>query len=204
MTDLQLDISRVPPSRWTIAGSALQPPGPASVALTTPTRVPPESPRASEANVIAASDPSLDEQLFDHAARLKIALSQLAMHLSPRMRAVIFDQLDTALDRENWMDDSAFIQLSTFKTFLRFMVFVSPSRLPSLGVGPTGHLLAAWENGTSRIAVEFLSNDRASAAIVKDGTRSAEVMTWRGHLVDLGLFVEREHITAWLDTEGVR
>lgn len=175
---------------WTIVGSALMPQPAASFSLTTPTSVPTKSRRAADGSIVASASPNLDEQLFDLRATLKIKLSQLAMHLSQRMRSAIFGELDAVLDRESWQDNSALIQQSTFMTFLRFIIFVSPTRLPSLGVGPTGHLLAAWGSDTARIAVEFLAADQAAAAITKCGTRSAEIMTFRGHVVDLKLFVE--------------
>ncbi len=192
MTRIQIDTSKMPLRSWTIAGSARVSPRAVTSALTKPARVQTESPRASDANVIGSSNPTLDERLFDQKANLKIQLSQLAMRLSPRMRSAIFDQLDVILDRDSWQDNSALIQPDTFMTFLRFIVFAFALPAASLGVGPTGHLLAAWSTGTPRITAEFLSNDKAAAVVVKHGTRSSEIMTWRGHVVDLKLFVERE------------
>ena len=120
----------------------------------------------------------------------KVALSRIAMHLAPEWRTVIFSQLDTLLDPNSWQDDSAFIQESTFRTFLRFIIFAAPTRLPSLGVGSTGHILAAWNSGDQHIAVEFLPDDKAAATFVKQSARSREVVTWRGHVADLKLFIE--------------
>ena len=82
--------------------------------------------------------PSLDEQLFDNAADLKIAVATVAMHLSSEWRDTIFQQLDELLSKENWQYDFALINTSTFMTFLRFIVYAHPTRLPSLGVGPNG------------------------------------------------------------------
>ena len=42
-----------------------------------------------------------------------------------------------------------------------------------------------------RIAVEFLPNDHAAAILAKQGTRGKETVAWRGHVVDLKLFIER-------------
>jgi hypothetical protein len=163
---------------------------PSASALTKEPRIPTESPKISELNVLANAS-SLEMQLFDNAAELKIALSQIAMHLTKEWRAVIFSQLDALLDCNSWEEDSAFIQKSTFMTFLRFVVFAAPTRLPSLGVAPTGRILAAWSNGDQRIVVEFLPDDKASATFVTQGTRSREAVAWRGHVADLKLFLER-------------
>ena len=188
MTDPQIDVSRMPSQSWTIIAQPFNP-RPVSSALTEPPRIPTESPRASDANVVAPS--SLEDRLFDNAAELKIALSRIVMHLAPEWRAVIFSQLDTLLDLNNWQDDLAFIQKSTFMTFLRFIIFAAPTRLPSLGVGSTGHILAAWKNGDQHIAVEFLPDDKAAATFVKQSARSKEAVAWRGHVADLKLFIEQ-------------
>src|ERR1700722_2161447 len=132
MTHVQIDMSKTPLRSWTIAGSALMPPRAASFAVTPAIPVPTESPRASDGYIDPSASSTLDERLFDHRAALKIATSLLATHLSSKMRSTIFSQLDHVLDLENWQDDSALIQDSSFKTFLRFMVFASPTRLPSL------------------------------------------------------------------------
>jgi hypothetical protein len=189
MTNRQIDTSQMPFQNWTIFAQPFVNPRAVSSALTEPPHVPTESPRASDANVLAPS--SLEAKLFDNAAELKIALSQIVMHLPPEWRAVIFSQLDTLLDPNSWQDDSAFIQKSTFMTFLRFIVFAASTRLPSLGVGSTGHILAAWNNGDQHIAVEFFPDDKAAATFVKQGARSREAVAWRGHVADLKFFIAR-------------
>jgi hypothetical protein len=190
MTNLQIDASQMPSQSWTIAAQPLVHSRTVSSALTEPAHIPTESPRASDARVLLPP-PSLEAQLFDNAAELKIALSQIVMHLAPKWRAIIFRQIDSLLDLNSWQDDSAFIQKSTFTTFLRFIIFAAPTRLPSLGVGLTGHILAAWNNGDQRIAVEFFSEDKAAATFVKQGAYSKEALAWRGHVADLKLFIEQ-------------
>ena len=113
------------------------------------------------------------------------------MHLSAPWRNAIFEQLNSLLKLEDWQEDSALIEGSTFKTFIRFIIFAAPNRLPSLGVGLTGHVLAAWNKDAEQIAVEFLPNDHAAAILAKQGTRGKETVAWRGHVVDLKLFIER-------------
>jgi hypothetical protein len=190
MTDRQIGTDRMPPPNWTIVVRAHLESDPASPALTPPTPIRPESQRTVDARVAILS-PSLDVQLFDNAAQLKIALSHIAMHLTPEWRLAIFRDLDELLDPDNWQDDSAMIDNRAFASFLRFIIFAAPSRIPSLGVGPTGHLLAAWTKGDKRIAVEFLPDDKAAATLTKPGTRDKETIAWRGHLADLKLLIDR-------------
>jgi hypothetical protein len=191
MTGIQIDISRVPLQSWTIpAQSFLQAGRPASPALTAIQPTPTGSLRASEAATLPPL-PSLEVQLFDNAAQLKVSFSQIAMHLTTEWRAAIFKQLDFLLKPEDWQEDSALIEVPTFMTFLRFLIFAAPNRLPSLGVSPNGNVLAAWLKGAERITVQFLPEDCTIATLIKQGMRGKETVTWRGHVVDLTFFIER-------------
>jgi hypothetical protein len=158
---------------------------------------------ASDAQVLQPGS-SLELQLFDNLAQLKVTFSQIAMHLSSEWRTAAFEQIDALLKPENWEDDSSLIQLATFLTFLRFVILVAPSRLPSLGVGPTGNLLAAWVKDNQRIMIQFLPDDHAIATLIRDGTRGPEAVAWRGHVVDLKLFIDRFGVTECLikDADG--
>ncbi len=180
-----IDVSKIQAQNWTIfaRNSALSCPPIKSMHI---------SPRASDAKVLRTT-PSLEVQLFDNAAELKIAITQIVMHLAPEWRTSIFRQIDLLLDRNSWEEDSAFIQKSTFTTFLRFIIFAKSTRLPSLGVDFTGHLLAAWNNDNQRVIVEFLKEDQAAATFVKQGARSGEreALAWRGHIDDLKHFIEQ-------------
>ncbi len=198
MTSLKIiDVSKMPAQNWTIFArhSALSSP---------PTKSMHISPRASDAKVLRSA-PSLEVQLFDNAAELKIALSQIVMHLAPEWRAIIFRQIDSLLDLNSWEDDSAFIQKSTFTTFLRFIIFAKSTRLPSLGVDYTGHLLAAWNNDNQRVVVEFFKEDQAAATFVKQGAHSGEreTLAWRGHVDDLKHVIEQNGMIGCLQSNPI-
>ena len=190
MTGIQIDTSSVPPQNWTILAQSFLLTGPASPALAGVQPTPTRSLRASEAATLPPP-PSLEVQLFDNSAQLKIFFSQIAMHLTNEWRIAIFEQLDFLLKIEDWQEDSALIEVSTFLTFLRFLIFAAPYRVPSLGISPNGKVLAAWLNGDERITVQFLPDDRAIATLLRSGTRGNETVAWRGHVVDLKLFIER-------------
>jgi hypothetical protein len=189
VTSRQIDASHMPTQSWTIVPQpSFAPPAASSLPEAPP--IPTESPGALD-EAVRSAPPSLEEKLFDNAAGLKISLSQIVMHLEPEWRAIIFRQLDDLLNSNSWEEDSAFIEKSTFSTFLRFIIYAAPTRLPSLGVGPTGHILAAWSSGAQRIAVEFFTDDNAGATFVRKGAHSNETLGWHGHVADLKSFIER-------------
>ncbi len=189
MSFVQIDMSRMPTQNWIVFTQLAETPRTANSFMGIP-RPSPLSPRQSETRKVVGIE-TLESKLFDNAAELKIALSQIAMHLNSQWRDLIRDQIDALLDAHNWEDDSAFVTKTTFITFLRFIVFANTTRLPSLGVGSTGNMLAAWRKGEQRIAVEFLLNDRAAATFVMHGAHSKEAVAWRGHVADLKAFIER-------------
>ncbi|MGH7782366.1 MAG: hypothetical protein ACREO5_00755 [Candidatus Binatia bacterium] len=193
MTNLLINSSEMPPLQGTIVVQDLLRPRATSPVLYNAEPIPTKSPRASEARV--APPTPLEAKLFDNAATLKVALSEIAMHLTPEWHATIFRQVDALLDFDNWQDDSAFVQRSAFMTFLRFIIFAAPARLPCLGVDQTGHLLAAWYNGAQRIAVEFFPDDKVAATFMKQGPRGKETATWRGPVASLKPFIEQFGIT---------
>ena len=202
MSPGQIDTSRMPVQNWTMFFRPELIPRIPSNALTEIPRLSWVSPRDSDTKAVTSPE-TFESKLFDNAAELKIALSQIIMHLDPEWRDIIREQIDTLLDANNWQDDSAFITKSTFITFLRFIVFANPTRLPSLGVGSTGHMLAAWCKGEQRIAVEFFRDDKAAATFVMQGTKSNEAVAWRGHVADLKAFIERNGMGECLQNGSV-
>jgi hypothetical protein len=190
MTWIQIDTSHVPLQNWTILAHSFREMRPASPALAVVQPIPAGSLRSSEAATLPPP-PSLEVQLFDNGAELKVSFSQIAMHLTTEWRTAIFEQLDFLLKPEDWQEDSALIEVATFLTILRFLIFAAPNRVPSLGVSPNGNVLAAWLKGDERITVQFLPDDRAIATLIRRGTRGNETVAWRGHVVDLKLFIER-------------
>src|SRR6266849_1830183 len=141
MTAPSINTSQMPMQNWTIVATPLLQLNIGSPALHKAEFTTAQSIKASDAQVSPKASPSLDVQLFDNAAELKIAFSQFVMHLEPQWRDIIFNQIDYLLDIREWQDDSALIKHSTFITFLRFITFSAANRLPSLGVSQSGNLL---------------------------------------------------------------
>lgn len=189
MINLQIDMGQMPPTNWTIMRRDVTHSSAVSHVVTPQMATPAKSLRASEAHV--APPVSLEDKLFENAATLKVGFSKIAMHLTPEWRTVIFSQIDALIDFDNWQDNSSFIQEPAFTTFLRFIIFSLPTRLPSLGVSQAGNLLAAWYDDLQRIAVEFFPDDKVVGTFVKQGPRGNETATWRGPVTRLRHFIEQ-------------
>jgi hypothetical protein len=136
-----------------------------------------------------SAPPHLAEQLFDNAASLKILVSEIAMHLGIRWRDSIRLQIDSLLDIDAWEEESSQVDIWTFRTFLRFVVFSSPTKLPSLGVAQSGTFLASWDHNDQRVSVQFFRGDQVRAVLTKKTTRGKQTAAWQGPVADLADFV---------------
>lgn len=103
---------------------------------------------------------TLEERLFDATANVKILTSQVAMHLDREWRDRLFRQLDALHDPIEWETGDEPVKQGSFATFLKAIVGLRPQKRPGLGLSHSGHLIAAWTNGSNRLTVEFLNNDR--------------------------------------------
>jgi hypothetical protein len=116
---------------------------------------------------------------------LKVAASQVAMHLHSDERRNLFASIDRLLDLEHWEDESSQISEASFRTFLRFTIFAHPRRQPNLGVSRDGTLLAAWRCAEKSIHVQFLAADQCIALIRSVSERGLERTAWQGHVARL-------------------
>ncbi len=103
---------------------------------------------------------SLRERLYDALANAKVATSRVAMHLERDRRDRLFAQLDDLLNFEEWHEDDEPLLDASFATFLRLILHQKPERRPGLGLSLRGHLIAAWTEGSDRLTLECLPNDR--------------------------------------------
>jgi hypothetical protein len=190
----QININQMPEQSWRIAAQPLLNINPLSPITTNTTNYTPKSLSSGDTKSPTSSS-LLSVKLFDNAAELKILVSHLIMHLSVDWKNKIFKQLDFLLSIENWEEDSSLIQKKSFLTFLRFVIFTTPAKVPSLGVGISGNLLCAWLKDNQQITIEFFDNDKATATFMKSGTRSTEAIAWHGHVVDLKIFIKQIDMT---------
>ncbi|QGP79986.1 hypothetical protein [Sphingobium sp. CAP-1] len=107
----------------------------------------------------AIQPPSLAERVFTALADAKIWTSKIAMHISVADRDRYFRQLDLLHDCDDWFEDDSPIQLESYKSFIRFMLFVNSPSKPSLAMSSRGILSAIWINEADRLTVEFEPNN---------------------------------------------
>ena len=119
-----------------------------------------QSPLSPSSFSCAPTDKTIDNQLFDATASIKILTAQVAMHMDKKMRDKLFSQIDSLHDFNEWNVDDKPVEKSSFATFLKAILQIKPQRHPGLGLSYDGHLIAAWTSGQDRLTTEFLSNDR--------------------------------------------
>ena len=114
---------------------------------------------------------------------LKVATSNVAMHMPRALRDDIFKQVDRLLDFKAWDDDSSTIGRDSFLTFLRFVTWESRLRRPALTVAHSGNIMASWLQPSMRLTVEFFPADHIQlvAHRMSDG-RTAESISYSGHI----------------------
>ena len=139
---------------------------------------------------VLARDEGLEASLFRNRADLKILASRVAMHLGNEERRALFLAIDRLLDHAEWEDESSQIDEHAFRSYLRFMIFARPHRLPNLGVGPYGTLLVGWHKDEKSVHAEFLPEDRCKALVKSSSARGPETIAWRGHVARLRSVVE--------------
>lgn len=104
----------------------------------------------------APSKKSIEERLFDATASVKILASKVAMHLDRDRRNKLFSQIDSLHDIAEWDDEDMPIKDSSFETFLKAILLISPKQHPGLGLSHKGNLIATWGNNQDRLITEFL------------------------------------------------
>ena len=116
-----------------------------------------------------ASRATLDEQLFDARANVKILFSQVSMHFSDALRNKLFHQIDLLHDPDDWENGDDPIQSQSFSTFLRWFYLNKPQQLPNFGLSVAGHFISSWltNHNKDSLILEFLSNDRIKWFVTK-------------------------------------
>jgi hypothetical protein len=148
-----------------------------------------------EGNITAGGEPkifqvltgaeALEANLFKNRANLKLLTSKVAMHLLSEQRRSLFSGIDQLLDVAQWEDESSEIDEKAFQSFLRFIIYAQLSRIPNIGVGPDGTVLAGWHGDGKSIHVEFLPADQCTVLIRSHSDRGPERFAWRGHVARL-------------------
>ena len=107
----------------------------------------------------ATEENPMAERLYDSLAAAKTMTSRVAMHMNHELRVRLFSKLDALLDEENWYEEDPPVKSESFATFLRFLLFMNPSRLPGLGASDDGDLVVGWDVGPDRLTLIFMPDD---------------------------------------------
>jgi hypothetical protein len=128
----------------------------------------------------------IELKLFNNAADVKMQFGEVLRHLSIVWRPEVFSQIDQLLNPAEWNEESSLIERASFRTFLRFLDYGRPTRVPSLGVSHDGYLMAAWVIEGVKLFVTFLPDDRVDASFLSKTERNEDQITaWRGPVVAL-------------------
>lgn len=142
------------------------------------------------------SDKQLEQVLFDNRSELKILTSRIAMHISESSRRDLFQQIDRLLDLDAWSDLESLIPPSSFKTFLRFLVFKSETQRPSLTLSAEGNVVASWFTEEARLSTEFYPKDTVRSVFSRrqGAGNLPHILSYSGHLDGLPEFLRATQI----------
>jgi len=99
-------------------------------------------------------------QLFEATAVAKTLTSYVSMHLDDQWRKNIFFQLDLIHQVDEWDEDLSPVNRASMSTFLKTILKLKVKLYPGLGLSSKGHLIAAWTEGSKRLTLEFMPNEK--------------------------------------------
>lgn len=147
---------------------------------------PPPSAAALQPSVVIkplVTDKSL--RLFNVAAALKIAVSQVSMHLPSDWRHRLFEKIDALHEPDDWEESDHLADLDSFNTFLRTVLQQGAMERMSLGIDSNGHILAGWKRGNDSLSLSFLANDEIRWSVVLHDNGALESAAGRTNLARL-------------------
>lgn len=138
-------------------------------------------------------------QAFDNRANLKIMISDVAMHLPDVVRRDLFEQIDRLLDWANWSEDDSLITPTSFRTFLRFIIYHGPLRRPALTVGIAETLVSTWLANGDRLTIEFLPLDRVRVVAYRSAGAGGEpeVLSYLGRVEGAIVVIQHNNLEHW-------
>ncbi|MER9053034.1 hypothetical protein [Mesorhizobium sp. M0910] len=126
------------------------------------------------------SQTDTDLKLFDALSSFKIYTNQVSMHLADGWRHRIFALLDDLYEPDSWDTDDKVTEMPAFKTFMKVILELQPTRLPGIGISSAGSLVAAWYLGEDRLTIICDADDKVQfilSASVDGDLESANVKT---------------------------
>jgi len=109
---------------------------------------------------LATEPRSRHGQALDIAAWARQYTRQFAAQLGLAHRERLFRQLDLLHDTDDWEEGDQPLRPDSYRTFIRLILMLQPTRWPSLGMTYDGYLTATWRAAEDRITIECLGEDR--------------------------------------------
>jgi hypothetical protein len=142
---------------------------------------------------------STEVKLFSALAEAKVWTSRVSMHLGRETRDRIFRQLDLIHDPEEWFEGDKPVALSSYKTFIRAIVFHDINCRPALSVMPNGNVLALWQDGADKLTIEFLPENRTRWLVQSESENGPERASGSTPLERLRQVLAPYGATRWFD-----
>ena len=103
---------------------------------------------------------SIEEQLYDNRAELKILTAHYAVaYINQNFKKQLFNQLDWLLDPESWVEGDVLAKPESFKTLIKFILNAKPKNAPSVGLSQDGNILATWQQEANKLILECLPKE---------------------------------------------
>lgn len=115
---------------------------------------------SSQVGEYSASLESEPSKLFEATAQAKIWTSRIAMHLDRTIRDRLFRQLDVLHNADEWVTGENPLNLESYKTFARAIIFHNIDSKPGLALMPSGNVIAIWQVNSDKLSVEFLPDNK--------------------------------------------
>jgi hypothetical protein len=184
---------RLRPIRFEKTNSALVAPLPFSIRSNAP------CPSPNQAFAQPVHQRPVPEQLFVALAEAKIWTSKVAMHLDRTARDRLFRQLDFLHDEEEWSKGDKPVNLASYKSLVRAILYHEVNSRPALSLMPNGNLLTLWRDGEDKLTVEFLPDNRARWFVQSNSENGPERATGTTALERLRTVLQPYGAERWFD-----
>lgn len=146
-----------------------------------------------------AGTASVELQLFNATAAIKVWTSQVAMHLDRGTRDRLFAQIDALHDHDEWSDGDSKISLASYQTMIRAMIHHRMNSKPALSIMPSGNVIALWTREAGRLTVEFLPGNRVRWLVAMQSKQGPERAAGESPIERLSDVLRPYDADGWLD-----
>ncbi|TGQ47619.1 hypothetical protein [Mesorhizobium sp. M00.F.Ca.ET.216.01.1.1] len=148
------------------------------------------------------NDKHLSTLLENSKAIFKVATNTVAMHLlSPDWRDLLFRQVDSLLDIEEWDENDKPVVSGSSLTFVRMLIFLK-ARRPGLGATSDGSLVASWTTGDNRLTIICKPNDWVRWVVSTKTDAGCETAAGQTKIARLPIVLEAYNPQQWFSDGG--